>query len=317
MYVTEAILRGIRDTLSWRVIRIALMSSIPLALLWIGVAWLLWQPVTGVTSLLIGWVPFSILKANGAFLIGGFVWFGAVLGTFALVVALFNVPIFKFVPQDRFEYFSILLLLFIAMGWSLFAFLNWDFVYLEVSKVLTWFPFQTLQVGVAQMLAMLFFYNLFIVSLVVVVLIYHKPFLHALQQRDYPGVELAQEYRARKFLPVAMRDIVIFFLLMILFFPLFFVPFVNMMLQVLFWAWLIKDSYFLAAASLYASDEETKALKQHTFVLWGIAFLTSLFNLLPVINILAPFFAMIVFFHWVMLNRPRLPIPLTEGEPES
>ncbi len=308
MRVTQALLRGIRDTLSWDVIKVALITGIPLALLWLGVAYLFWQPVTGVTSMMIGWVPFSILKANGAFLIGGFVWFWAVLITFALVIALFNVPIFRFVPEEKFEYFSILLLLVIALGWTLFALFNWDFVYREVSQVLTWFPFQTLQAGVAQMLAALFFYNLFIVSLAVVVLVYHKAFLHALQKRDYPDAKLAEEYRGRRFLPVALRDMGIFFGLMALFFPLFFVPFVNMGIQVLLWAWLIKDSYFLAAASLYGSDEEIKALRGHQFVIWGIAFITALFNLMPVVNILAPFFALIVFFHWVMLNRPYLPV---------
>ncbi len=313
MKVTHALLLGIRDTLSWPVIRVALMTGIPLALLWLGIAWFLWQPVVGVTSSMIGWVPFSILKANGAFLIGGFVWFQVVLITFGVIIAIFHVPILKFVPEEKFEYFSILLLLVIALGWTLFAFFNWDFVYSEVSKVLTWFPFQTLQVGVALMLAALFFYNLFIVSLSLVVLLYHKPFLQKLQEREYPGENLVESYKKRHFLRIATRDAVIFFVLMLLFFPLFFVPFVNMALQVLFWAWLIRESYFLAAASLYASDEEIKMLKRHTFVLWGIALATSLFNLMPVINILAPFFALIVFFHWVMLNRPHLPIAVPEA----
>ncbi len=310
MHFTQALLRGIRDTLSWRVIKVSLMTGIPLALLWLGIAYLLWQPVTDITAMVIGWVPFSILKANGAFLLAGFVWFTAVLVTFALVVGLFHVPIMKFVPEEKFEHFAMLLLLLISLGWTLFAFLNWDFVYGEVMKVLTWFPFQTLQDGVALMLAALFFYNLFIVSYALVVLLYHKPFLHALQERDYPGERLAEEYKGRHFLPIALRDTVIFLLLLALFFPLFFVPFINMLIQVFFWAWLIKDSYFLATASLYASDEEIKELKRHRFVLWGIAFVTSMLNLIPVVNILAPFFALIVFFHWAMLNRPHLPVPV-------
>jgi hypothetical protein len=314
MHFTEALLRGIADTLSWRVIRSALMTGIPLALLWLGIGYLLWQPVTGVTATVIGWVPFSILKANGAFLLAGFVWFTAVLVTFALIVALFHVPIMKFVPEERFEHFSMLLLLLISLAWTLFIFLNWDFVYGEVMKVLTWFPFQTLQEGVALMLGALFFYNLFIVSMALVVLLYHKPFLHALQKDDYPAATLAQEYKGRHFLPIALRDAVMFLILLILFFPLFFVPFINILIQVFFWAWLIKDSYFQAAASLYASDEEIKMLKKHQLVLWGIAFVTSMLNILPVVNILAPFFALIVYFHWTMLNRPHLPVPVTIPE---
>ena len=305
MNVTQALLKGIRDTLSWNVIKVALATGIPLAMLWIAVGYFLWEPVVSLTSLAIGWVPFSILKANGAFLIGGFVWFTAVLVTYALIVAVFHTPIFRLVPEEKYEYFSIILLLLISLGWTLFAFLNWDFVYGEVAKVLTWFPFQTMQLGVAVMLAILFFYNLFIVSQALMVLLYHKLFLRKLQESEYPGVSLVESYKKRHFFRVAIRDVVIFFLLLMIFFPLFFVPFVNMALQVLLWAWLIRDSYFLAAASLYADDEEIQELKRNRFVIWGIAFITSMLNLMPVINILAPFFALITFFHWVMLNRPK------------
>lgn len=311
MKLTLAILRGIKDTLSWQVLKVAIFTGIPLGVLWLVIAYLLWQPTVAFTSAIIGWVPFSILKANGAFLIGAFAWFQLVLVTFGTVIAIFNVPIFKFVPENKFEYFSILLLLFIALGWTLFAFFNWDLVINQVSKVLTWFPFQTLQLSVAFMLAALIFYNLFIVTLALLVLVYHKPFLHCLQKRDYPDETLIEGYRKRHFLRIAARDAGVFFLLMIVFFPLFFVPFINLGLQVLLWAWLIKDSYFLAAASLYATDNELKVLKRHSFVLWGIAFMTSLLNLVPVINVLSPFFALIVFFHWSMLNRPHLPAALT------
>ncbi len=303
MKVTEALLKGIRDTLSWNVIKTALATGIPLAMLWLATGYLLWEPVVGVTSMAIGWVPFSILKANGAFLIGGFVWFAAVLITYALITAVFHTPIMRMVPEEKYEYFSIILLLLISLGWTLFALLNWDFVYSEVAKVLTWFPFQTMQMGVAVMLAILFFYNLFIVSQALVVLLYHKHFLKKLQEKEYPGAAMVESYKKRHFVRLASRDAVFFFLLIMLFFPLFFVPFINMVLQVLLWAWLIRDAYFLAAVSLYADDEEIERLKRNRFVVWGIAFMTSMLNLMPVINILAPFFALITFFHWVMLNR--------------
>ncbi len=312
MKVMEAVLRAIRDTLSWDVVKVSLMVSVPLALLWFGIAYVLWQPVSGITAMVIGWIPFSILKANGAFLIGGFVWFQVVLITYAMFVAVFNNLIFRYVPDQKFESFSIVLLLLVSLGWTLFAFLNWDMVFSEVSKVLTWFPFQTLQEGVALMLAALFFYNLFIVSLALVVLMVRKPFLHKLLERDYPEVRLTDDVKKRKFFSVALRDVVIFFVLMTLFFPLFFVPFINMGIQILLWAWLIRESYFLSVASLYGSEEEIKELKKHNFVIWGIAFTASMLNLIPVVNILSPFFALIIFFHWIMLNRPLLPVPVKE-----
>ncbi len=304
MKTTEVILRSIRDTLSWNVMKTALISGIPLAILWIGIGALLWDPTVSLAGKFIGWVPFSILKANGAFLVGGFIWVGVVLITFALIVSLFNIVIFRSIDEKNYTYFSILLMLVIALGWTLFAFSNWDLVYTHVAKILTWFPFETLQLGVAAMLAALVFYNLFIVSLALVTLVMRKSFLGHLQQRDYPEAALVAKEERGRFIPIALRDTGIFFILLILCFPLLFVPFFNMGVQVLLWAWLIKESYFLSASSLYAAKQEREELKKHQFILWSIAAIASLLNLIPIINILAPFFGMVMYFHWVMLNRP-------------
>ena len=148
-----------------------------------------------------------------------------------------------------------------------------------------------------------FFYNLFIVTLAIVVLVMRKSFLHHLQLRDYPDADMMDKKERPKFFSVALRDAVIFFVLLALFFPLLFVPFFNILVQVLLWAWLIKESYFLGAASLYTSEEEITGLRRHQFVLGGIAATASVLNLIPVVNIFAPFFALIMYFHWVMLNK--------------
>ncbi len=302
MQVTEALLRAIKDTLNWNVIRMALVTGIPLAILWMGIAWFLWPWVTGVMEMFIGWVPFSILKANGAFLIGGFVWMAVVLVTFGVIVALFNPLIMRVVKSERQTQFSILLLLLIALGWTLFGLLNWDLVYSEVKKVLAWFPFQTLEAGMAVLLAGLLFYNLFIASEAIVVLLMRRTFLHYIQKRDYPDLTPLAKEEQRSYAGKMLKDIFIFFILLLFFFPLLFVPFFNLFVQVVLWAWLIRDAYFKAVASLYAPQEEQERLRRHEFVIWGIAFTTSLLNLVPVVNILTPFFAMVAYLHWVLQN---------------
>ena len=306
MKTTTVILRSIKDTLSWNVIKVALGIGIPLAILWTAIGIVLWHPTLTFTEAFIGWVPFSILKANGAFLLGGFVWFSAVLITFALVVSLFNIVIMRKMDQKYYTIFSILLLLVIALGWTLFAFFNWDLVYSEVAKVLTWFPFETLKGGVAAMLVAFIYYNFFIVSLAIMILIFHKSFLKHLQQKEYPQAIMVDKKSHVRYIPVILRDTGIFFLLQILFFPLLFVPFFNVIVQLILWAWLIKESYFLAVGSLYLQKEEVKTLKIHQFILWGLASIGAILNLIPVINIFAPFFTQILFFHWVMLNKKEV-----------
>jgi len=302
MKLSKIFLQSINDIFSWEIIKLALVIGIPLAFIWIGIGSLFWDSLVGVTSNFISWIPFSVLKANAAFLIGGFSWVIAILVTYALIMALFNVPIYKLLPQKRYELFSIVLIILIAVFWTLFAVFNWDFVYKELEKVLTWFPFQTLQEGVAALLAILVFYNLFVVSLYLVVLFFNKPFLEAIAEKDYPS---AQKNAISKKSPgkVIARDIVIFFIFLLVCFPLFFVPFVNILVQIFLWAWLIKESYFLSAASLYAKDDEIERLNEHGLVKWAMAFVASVVNILPILNIFAPFFAQTMFFHWVMQNR--------------
>ncbi len=303
MKITEVFLKSVRDVLSLSVIRTAFMIGVPLAIFWIAVGSLLWNGTLHFTEFFIDWIPFSVLKANGSFLFGGFIWFFVVLITYGVLISLLNIFILERIKSKNYVYFAVGLLLLVALFWSLFALTNWDLVYSGVMNILGWFPFKTLKDGVASMLAALIYYNLFIASLAIVVLIYRKSFLRDLQSREYPDAKMLQKNDRVKFLPVALRDFGIFFVLLIIFFPLLFVPFVNVIVQVLLWGWLTKESYFLAVASLYVKEDEYEHLKDRQVARWSIASVGALLNLVPLLNILAPFFTMILFFHWVMLNK--------------
>ncbi len=303
MKLSSIFLKSVNDTLSWSIVKLALVVGIALAFIWIGFGNLFWDSVFSLSSHFISWIPFSILKSNAAFLIGGFVWFLVVLATYAIIIALFNVPISKMISPKKYEAFSVVLLILISIGWTLFAIENWDLVYKELAKLLTWFPFQTLQDGVAWLLSMLVFYNLYIVSMYIVVMIFNKPFLKIIALRDY-GIEYeTNSIETSRFIKTVCKDLSIFFIFLILSFPLFFVPFVNILIQLVLWTWFIKESYFLSAASTYATKEEIESLSELGSIKWLIAFLGSFLNLLPIVNIFAPFFTQTMFFHWVMQNR--------------
>ncbi len=303
MKLSSIFLKSVNDTLSWSIVKLALVVGIPLAFIWIGIGNLFWDSVFSLSSHFISWIPFSILKSNAAFLIGGFVWFLVVLATYAIIIALFNVPIYKMISPKKYESFSIVLLIVISVGWTIFAIGNWDLVYKELAKLLTWFPFQTLQDGVAWLLSMLVFYNLYIVSMYIAVMIFNKPFLNIIALRDYSLEDETNSIENSKFLKTVCKDLSIFFIFLFISFPLFFVPFVNILIQLVLWTWFIKESYFLSAASAYATKEEIERLSGHGTAKWSIAFLGSFLNLLPVVNIFAPFFTQTMFFHWVMQNR--------------
>jgi len=303
MKLSKVFLQSVGDILSWDIVKRVLTVSIPMGIVWFLIGSLLWDSVVGITSNFISWIPFSVLKANAAFLVGGFAWVVAILTTYAVVIALFNVPIYKLLPAKKYEVFSIVLILVIAILWTLFAVFNWDLVYKELEKVLTWFPFHTLQEGVASLLAVLIFYNLYIVSLYVLVMMFNKPFLRKIASKEYPDIKEVDSIKSSVFLKSILKDMMILFILLILCFPLFFVPFINIFLQIFLWAWFIKESYFLSAANLYATKEEIQKLNTHGVSKWMIAFIAAAINILPIVNIFAPFFAQTLFFHWVMQTK--------------
>ena len=295
--------KSINDTLSWNIVKRVLLLGIPLAVIWIFVANMLFDQTMALTSEVIGWIPFSILKANAAFLIGSFSWIIAILATYALIMALLNIPIYKILTPKRYETFSIILIISIAIGWTLFAIFNWGFVYSEVAKMLTWFPFNTLQEGVSSLLAILIFYNFYIVSLYFIVLLFNKSFLKHIASNDYPNTTETNSISKAKYISIIIKDICIFTILLLVSYPLFFVPFINIIIQVFLWSWLIKESYFLSSASLYATKEDIDKLNNHPFQKWSLAFGAAILNLIPIVNIFSPFFAQSLFFHWVMQTK--------------
>jgi hypothetical protein len=305
MKATSILFQSINDTLSWNSVKRVLVIGVPLAIIWIFVANMFFDQVMGLSSMVIGWIPFSILKSNAAFLIGSFSWIVAILATYALIMALLNIPIYKLLSPKRYETFSIILIITIAIGWTLFAIFNWDFVYSEVAKVLTWFPFNTLQEGVASLLAILVFYNLYIVSLYFIVLLFGKSMLKKIAQNDYPNATQTNSIPTSKYVATIIKDIIIFTILLVLSYPLFFVPFINILIQIFLWAWLIKESYFLSTASLYATNKDIEELNKHSFQKWALAFGAAILNLIPIVNIFSPFFAQSLFFHWIMQSKSQ------------
>ncbi len=300
MSIHKILIKSIRDILSWPVLRLSLGVGIPLFLLWVGIGFLFWKPVTGLTAEIISWIPFSIVRANGAFVLAFFLWFQAVLVTFALIIAFFNVPLVKYVKQNRYETVIVSLVFIISIFWTLIAFYYWGDIYSAIIKLLNWLPFQTVDEGISWFLAVYIFYNGFIISLFLIILFYREPFLRALREKDYEDYNIKELSLKTGFVSKAFKDVITFILLSIILFPLFFVPVVNILIQIFLWAWLIKDSLFLSVASLYCEEQGVEKIKNHKYYLWTIAILAAVLNFVPVVNILSPFFAEIMFFHLIM-----------------
>ncbi|WP_456383116.1 EI24 domain-containing protein [Hydrogenimonas sp.] len=301
--VNSYLIRSVRDILKWNVLRYTLFIGIPLMGLWIWLSAKIWPYAIAVTSMIIGWIPFSIVKSNGALFIIFFIWFVAVLVSFAAVTALVGPLLLRRFKEKTYYIYTFTSLLLFSVLWALVLLFKWNEIFEEIQKLLTLLPFQTVADASAWLLAFYFFYNAFILTLFLVISLFRKPYLEAIRRIEYPEIlpnekGVGKSHHARIF-----QDAILFFLFSLIAFPILFIPVANVVTQVFLWAWLYRESFFLSTCNLYCDERDYRELREHRVVIRSIAVLTALLNFLPVINVFAPFFAQIMFFHWIMEHK--------------
>lgn len=296
-------LRSFRDLIRWSILKNVLITGIPLMIIWIFIGYVVWDRLLEITTLIIGWIPFSIVRADGALLILFFIWSIAVLVSFAFVTAILSPILFKKI-NSGYYYYSFGTLIFFALFWMWVIISNWSIFQSAIAnKLLLWLPFQTVAEGSAWLLNFYILYSLYILSLYLVLAVYRKDFLLTIKEIDYPDVDISEEDIDAKHSFVALRDAILYIVLTILCFPLLFIPFVNVLTQMFLWAWLYRDANFIGTCKLICTNKEYQKYKTHKFTIWSIAIFSSILNFLPVLNIFAPFFAQLMAFHWIMQEK--------------
>jgi hypothetical protein len=244
-------------------------------------------------------VPFSVLKLNGAFFIMFFLWFVSVVVSFAVLSAIFS-PVFLKKASERGHYLYVTVsILFFSVFYAFIFITKWDEIYIEIQKLLTLLPFDTVSKGVGALLAVYIFYNFFILTLFAALFFFAKPFLEAIREVEYPEIQVNTEDEF-KYKRVFFKDILLFIVLCILLFPLFFVPVINIGVQLFLWTKLYHDSFLYYVCNEYCSQKTFETISQHKVKTVILAAFAASFNFLPIINFFAPFFAVILFFHCVM-----------------
>lgn len=303
--VNSYLIRSVKDILRWNVLRFALLIGLPLMGMWIWLSMAVWDYAVSIASIIIGWIPFSIVKANGALFIIFFIWFIAVLVSFAAMTVLLGPPLLRrFKERTQYIYTFTVLLAFSAI-WAVVILVKWEYIFDEIQKLLTLLPFQTVADASAWLLAFYFFYNAYILTLFLVISVFRKPFLERIREADYPHIDITGSGIGGKHHGRVLLDTILFIVFSVIAFPILFIPIANVFVQLFLWSWLYRESYFLSTCNLYCSEEDYLHLRQHRYMIWSIALLTSMLNFLPVINIFAPFFAQIMFFHWIMEHKGK------------
>ncbi len=299
MKISSCIIKSFRNLFSQEVLKVIVITALPVFLFYLGVLIVFWNPIINISGELISWIPFSILKLNGAFFILFFLWFLSVVVSFAFATAVFG-PIFLNYLKSKYYYlYLIASILFFSLLYAVLFISNWDFINNEVKKLLVLLPFDTVSKGVVAIVSIYIFYNLFILTLFAILFVFAKPFLEAIKELEYGDVNIDVK-EAVGFKKVLFKDILIFLGLFIFLFPLFFIPVVNIGYQLFLWTKLYHDSFLYFVCNEYCSKKEFEEMKKHKIKTVLIALIAASFNFLPIVNFFAPFFAVIMFFHCVM-----------------
>ncbi|MRI58463.1 MAG: hypothetical protein C6H99_03040 [Epsilonproteobacteria bacterium] len=303
MKINTYIVKTINDMLSLDTIKLALLTGIPIMLIWIGIGWLLWDPVTSFTAQIISWIPFSIVRANGAFIITFFLWFILVLVSYALFIGLFSGFLLGGKKERRFEAINFSLIFIFSIFWAIVIMIKWPWLNQEIQRFLTILPFDTVAQGLSWLLAFYLFYNLFLISEYFVVFIFREPFIMGLLERHGIDLDLNQEISKAKTYGVLYWDILWFLIASVLILPVLFIPVANFLAIWFVWAWLYKESAFMGVCSLLCTQKDLEVLKEHKAYFVVTALTAALLNFIPIINIFTPFFVMALYFHWIIENK--------------
>ncbi len=295
--IIHAIIFGFKEILTWNTMKYALISGTVISAIWIGVGVLFWDNLITLSSHILSWIPFSMVRSNGAWMLSTFLWLQLILLTFALVFAFAGNLILRVVSKDRYSLFSLWVALGSTIFWSAVWFIKGDYIYQEFLKLLIWLPFETIEKGIAFLIGFYIIYNAIIVSMVFVASLFSEPLLVAVEKKYFKESEVKRDNLFSS-VGYTFKDSFIFLALSIVAFPLLFVPIINIFTQIALWLWLIKDTMGYDALTLTSSKVTKEKLKKHRLALWSISFVTVLFNFIPVLNLFGPFFGEISMFHY-------------------
>lgn len=278
-----------------------LMIGFAVLVAWGVVGYLYWGDLIRFSSFLIELVPFSFIRSNGAIFLSTFLYMQVVLVTFAFL-HVFIMNLFSHrVKNANGGFIALSLVVLSAIGWGVVWFEKSIAIHRQLEKLLTWLPFETVEMTIAYLLSFYFLYNLVIMSMTLIVGLFSNALLAKVREREFP-YDTMHENEKNVFI-YTLRDGAIFMIASLLFFPLLFVPFLNFFAQVALWIWLSKDTLFYDSATLLYKNPNKRDFRSIRPYIWAIAFTGSLFNFIPAVNVFGAFFSEIAMFYYLKLQR--------------
>ncbi|PHS40384.1 MAG: hypothetical protein COB07_04615 [Sulfurovum sp.] len=293
----NAIYSGFREILTWHTMRYALISGAIVALIWAVIGFFAWDILVGLSTSFIELLPFKIIRSDGASMLSAFIWIQLVLVTFAFIYIFIGNFILRSLDRDKYTAFTILTIFGTSLFWAVVWFFMHDYIHAQLVNFLSTLPFETIKKGFASLMAFYFIYNGVVMTMVFFASFFSAPLMRAIEEKNGTEANLVQTNRFRS-MKYTLKDSLIFTALVIVLFPLVFIPVIDMFVQLALWSWFIKNTMSYDAASLVYEEKQEEEIAKHKPAVWFISFVTVLFNFLPIFNIFGPFFGEIAMFRY-------------------
>ncbi|HHS91986.1 MAG TPA: EI24 domain-containing protein [Campylobacterales bacterium] len=300
----ESMMFGFREILTWHTMKYALLSGLIVIGIWLSIGSVVWHNLVGVSEWLLGFLPLNMMISDGAWMLSTFLWMLIVFLTFAFVYIFLGNFILTKISRQKYGAFSVILMSSSALFWLLIWFINSAEIHAKISGFLKTLPYATVEHGLATLFAAYILYNAVIISMLLMVNIFNRPLIKHLSTKHYD--ESVLKHHVVKSFTHTLKDAAVFMLISLLLFPVLFVPVINLMVQIVLWIWLTKDTLQYNTASLVFEALDEEHYKAHRQEIWFISFVTVLFNFVPLFNIFAPFFGEISMFHyWKQIDNSK------------
>jgi len=285
----------INDLFKYSIKKYALLNGLAWIIFWIIIATIYWNKMYLFTSYIISFFPFAFIKISGAYLIYTLLWIQFIFISIGIFYVFLNDLIEFELSKTKLKYITIITAIIIITFWSFIFIIKKDLIISYIAHILKILPFQTVEELLAIFLAILFFYLLYCVSLSMSFVFIFIPQLINIATQEYPEIPYNNiSYINLSF--IVLRDFIIYILLALLLYPFMLVPFINIIILMFLWAYMVKDSYYKTLYMLF-NIELSKKEK------WLLAIMSTFLNFLPIINIFAPLFGILQFFHYGMEKK--------------
>jgi hypothetical protein len=298
----DAVMFGFKEIVARETMKLAMLIGMAVTLVWVFIAYSSWDILISLSSSTLSFLPFSMLRSNGAWMLSTLLWLQLVLVTFALLFGFFGNMMLEKMDKAKYASFSLWIGILSALLWTLVWFFNGDAIYAGFLKLLTWLPFETIEKGISYLIAFYLVYSAIIVTLIFVTSLSSLFFLKKLRNKHFPYDGMNDNYELQT-VKKTLRDTLIFLLASLVSFPLLFVPVINFLILVLLWIWLMKDTISSDTALFVFGEGYQEKKEEYKGALWALSFVGSLFNFIPILNLFGPYFTQSAMYYY--LNEKR------------